>query len=185
MPVNCSGLATFADADGLLYVPGSRGSKELLERGKRAEPSFTTCPYCLGLGEKHEGKASQPTVTCSWCGNIVNLTNRTDQPHRNTVSEYEPKIATARRHVQSFFKRAWRLWKHGYLRTSDLKIIAHTDGFELLRDVARPLSMAVNLVIVQEGESEYTDAPPAANFEQAQRKFQYLHAVVLGRLFCR
>ena len=63
------GSATFTDAGCLLYVPGSRGSKELPEpAGKRAEPSFTTCPYCLGLGEKHEGNASQPAVTCSWCG---------------------------------------------------------------------------------------------------------------------
>jgi hypothetical protein len=52
----------------MLYVPGSKDSKEIPARARKPEPSFTTCPYCLGLGEKHEGNASQPAVTCSWCG---------------------------------------------------------------------------------------------------------------------
>ncbi len=81
------------------------------------------------------------------------------------VVEHESKIGTARRHVHSFYKRAWRLWKHGYLRASDLKIIADTDGFELLRDVARPLSMAVNLVVVQEGNVQA--------FRRAARSFRW------------
>jgi hypothetical protein len=81
------------------------------------------------------------------------------------VVEYESKIGTARRHVHSFYKRAWRLWKHGYLRAHDLKIIGDTDGFELLRDVARPLSMAVNLVVVQEGNIQA--------FRRATRRFRW------------
>ena len=68
------------------------------------------------------------------------------------VVEHESEIGTARRHVQSFYKRLWRFWKHRNLSASDLKIIADTDGFKLLREVARPLSMAVNLVVDQEGK---------------------------------
>jgi hypothetical protein len=81
------------------------------------------------------------------------------------VAEYESKIGTARRHVHSFYKRAWRLWKHGYLRRSDLEIIADSDGFELLRDVAGPLSLAVNLITVHEGNIQA--------FQHAARKFKW------------
>jgi hypothetical protein len=81
------------------------------------------------------------------------------------VGEYESQIGTARRHVHSFYKRGWRLWKHGYLRRSDLRIIADSDGFELLRNVARPLSMAVNLVVVHEGDIQA--------FRRAAGKFKW------------
>jgi hypothetical protein len=32
------------------------------------EPSFVTCPYCLGLGERPGANAAQPSVNCSRCG---------------------------------------------------------------------------------------------------------------------
>jgi hypothetical protein len=32
------------------------------------DPSFITCPYCLGLGERSGPNAAQPAVCCSWCG---------------------------------------------------------------------------------------------------------------------
>ena len=32
------------------------------------EPSFITCPYCLGLGERSGPNVAQPAVRCSWCG---------------------------------------------------------------------------------------------------------------------
>ena len=31
------------------------------------EPSFITCPYCLGLGERSGPNAAQPALRCSWC----------------------------------------------------------------------------------------------------------------------
>ena len=60
--------ATFVTANCLLFVPGSRDSKDPDPDQQANRPREVTCPYCLGLGEKLGANASKPAVTCSCCG---------------------------------------------------------------------------------------------------------------------
>jgi hypothetical protein len=46
--------------------PGETEEQRGGETGQ--EPSFITCPYCLGLGERSGSSAAQPAIRCSWCG---------------------------------------------------------------------------------------------------------------------
>ena len=49
-----------------------------------------------------------------------------------------------RRRVHYYFKRAYRLHEHGFLSVRSLELIIDSNGYRLLFDVVKPLSLAVN-----------------------------------------
>ena len=49
-----------------------------------------------------------------------------------------------RRRVHHYFKRAYRLYEHGFLSAKSLELITDANGYRLLFDVVKPLSLAVN-----------------------------------------
>ena len=63
------------------------------------------------------------------------------------VKQHEPgEVGKARRRVHFHYKRAWRLWRGGYMPKRALQVILESNGADLLLEVARPLSIAVNLI---------------------------------------
>ncbi len=57
-------------------------------------------------------------------------------------------VEYARRNLNFYFKRAYRLYQRGYLPLEDLQLIVNTNGKDLLFRVVQPLSMADHLVLV-------------------------------------
>lgn len=64
--------------------------------------------------------------------------------------DHEP----ARRDVNNFYKRAWLLHENGYLTAKALRIIARTQGYNLLFAVVRPLTFATQLIEIRGGNTE-------------------------------
>ena len=85
-------------------------------------------------------------------------TNYQDEKYADVAKKYaeehEPTLWSARRHVFSFYKRAWRLYRNRYLGKRALGIIADTDGCDLLFRVVQTISPATHLIKVCDGDRQ-------------------------------
>ncbi len=68
---------------------------------------------------------------------------------RSYLSTYGDGIEPARRSIDRFYNKVWRLYGKEYLSREDVAIIADTQGSKLLMSVARPLTYAVALTEIQ------------------------------------
>ena len=59
---------------------------------------------------------------------------------------YGDRIEPSRRKVSHFYRRAWRLYKEGYINKKAFRIIAGTSGSDLFLTVAIPLTYATHLI---------------------------------------
>ena len=59
---------------------------------------------------------------------------------------YGDRIEPSRRKVSHFYRRAWRLYKDGYINKKAFRIIAGTSGSDLFLTVAIPLTYATHLI---------------------------------------
>jgi hypothetical protein len=63
-------------------------------------------------------------------------------------------IAIARRRVDFYFERCWRLREGGFINDRALAVLTNNDAFDLFVSVARPLSHAVALIVRDGGDAE-------------------------------
>lgn len=77
------------------------------------------------------------------------------------IDDWGDKIELHRRHVISFYDRAWKLYENGYLSKKAFLIIGRTSGNKLLFRIVRPLNCATHLINVCKGDpEEYRNNPP-------------------------
>ena len=70
------------------------------------------------------------------------------------LQQHGAKIEPVRRKVTHFYRRAWRLYKSRYLNKQSVRIIGQTPGFDILKDVAIPLTYPTQLIRICKGDKQ-------------------------------
>lgn len=79
------------------------------------------------------------------------MNRQAEDAARYYMNHHEQELGEARRNVDFYFERAYRLHQRGYLPKWEFLLIANTSAKQLLLDVVRPLSLAVSLIKLHDG----------------------------------
>jgi hypothetical protein len=71
---------------------------------------------------------------------------------RSYLKTYGDSIEPARRSIDRYYNKVWRLYGKQYLSRDDIAIIADTQGSRLLMSVVRPLTYAISLAELEAGD---------------------------------
>ncbi len=106
------------------------------------------------------------------------ITDRDTTSAELYLGNFSDTIEPARRKVSHFYRRAWRIYKSGYLNKRSFRIIAGTSGSDLLITVAMPLTYATHYIRVCDKDPEKfrKDLPKfewVAKFEKKSRDLKW------------